>query len=423
MSDTDSNYDEREQSEIKHYALRLYLEPAARILGTTRSVTYVDCCAGPWKACAPDCSDTSFGIATDVFGRAAAALAGRGIIRKFPLLLIEKDMSAFRKLEGFAKQHSSQSLLITARNWDFTEKLSEIIRFCSGAGGFPFIFIDPTGWKLAETANIRPLLHLNPGEVLINLMSPFISRFIKDNKTDFSGLLGEDYPSLRSLQGAELEQAIVDKYCDLIKREGNFAYVCSLPIMNPDMDSFNFHLIYATRSRKGVEVFKEVEKRTEKKTHEIRAGLQQKERESRSGNLELFEAGVQYHETCHQRLARTNKGRARDAVKTLIETANKASYDDCWVEALQFSAVYETDLRAWINDWEREGLIVVEGRALKARVLQVGKGVNLVRSAKQRQTYLEDAVASAPFQQLLALNSSTSTHTSTTATLTRSQKP
>ena len=379
MSDTDSNYDEREQSEIKHYALRLYLQPATRILGTTRSVKYVDCCAGPWKACSPDCSDTSFGIAIDVFRQASIELAGRGIVRTFPSLLIERDNKAFQRLAAFAKQHNSESVPITAQNWDFTERLTEIVSFCSTTGTFPFIFIDPTGWNLAKISNIRPLLRLNPGEVLINLMSPFISRFIKDGKTDFSDLLGVDFSSLRVLNGAELEQAIVDRYCDLIKQEGNFAYVCSLPIMNPDMDTFNFHLIYATRHRKGVAVFKDVEKRTEDKTRQIRAGLQQKDRQSKSGNLELFDASVQYRENSYQRLARTNKDKAREAVRTLIETSHSVPYDDCWVEALQFSAVYEADLRSWIDVWQRQSSISVEGKTPKMRVLQIGKGLKLVK--------------------------------------------
>ena len=103
-------------------------------------------------------------------------------------------------------------------------------------------------------------------------MSSLITRFIKDNRTDFTeDLLGDDFPSLRSRSGADLESAIVGKYCELVKREGGFDYVCSLPVMNPDLDSFNFHLIYATRHRKGVEVFKAVEKRTEERTHIIRA--------------------------------------------------------------------------------------------------------------------------------------------------------
>jgi len=384
MNVTDSNYDEREQSEIKHYVLRLYLEAATPILATTRNLRYVDCCAGPWKAISADHSDTSFGIAIRTFAQAASELAKRGISPKFSSLLIEKKPTAFAKLEAFAKQHDAPPLFrVHARNCDFTEKLEEIARYCSSPGTFPFLFIDPTGWQLAGISKISPLLRINPGEVLINLMSPFISRFIKDNKTDFSDLLGSDFPSLRSLTGPELESAIVEKYCELVKKEGGFEYVCSLPIMNPDMDSFNFHLIYATRHRKGVKVFKSVERRTEEKTLTIRSNLQQKSRESKTQNWELFGPRVQYRENCYQRLARMNKGRAKEAVLALIKTAEKISYDECWSEALQFSAVFESDLRIWIDAWEREGLIVISGRTPKSRVLKVASGVNLfLRSAK-----------------------------------------
>jgi len=168
----------------------------------------------------------------------------------------------------------------------------------------------------------------------------------------------------------------------LVKREGRFDYVCSLPVMNPDSDCFNFHLIYATRHRKGVEVFKAVEKRTEEMTHIIRAELQQKGRQSKSGHLELFGPDVQYRENCYQRLARTNKMRAKEALRALIERNTRVPYDSCWGEALQFSAVYETDLRAWISAWEQEGFITVEGKASRARVLQVGKHINLVRNVE-----------------------------------------
>jgi three-Cys-motif partner protein len=382
MSDTDSNYDEREQSEIKHHALGLYLEAAARILGGTRNLKYVDCCAGPWNASSSDYSDTSFGIAVNTLKLAASDLKARGISTKFAALLIEKNAKTFASLEAFANASDTPSVRVHARNWDFAGRLADIVRYCSTSDTFSFIFIDPKGWQLAGISKIRPLLQLNPGEVLINLMSPFISRFIKDNKTDFSDLLGADFPSLRELSGAELESAIVEKYCELVKREGRFDYVCSLPVMNPDMDTFNFHLIYATRHWKGIEVFKTVEKRTEKKTHIIRAELQQKDRQSRSGNFELFAPDVQYKENCYQRLARTNKERARVAVRTLIETTESVSYDACWGEALQFSAVYESDLRGWIDAWEREGLVAVQGKAPKAHVLQIGKDVCLTWNSR-----------------------------------------
>jgi len=378
MNDTDSNYDEREQSAIKHFVLRLYLEAATRILGSTRSFKYVDCCAGPWRASSSEHADTSFGIAFRTLEDAAIELAKRGIVPRFAALLIEKNAQAFVRLDAFAKRSNTSNFPVHAHNWDFTEKLADIVRFCSTPSTFPFIFIDPTGWQLAGISKIRPLLHLNPGEVLINLMSPFIGRFIKDNKTDFSDLLGLDFPSLRNLSGPALESAIVDKYCELVKREGKFEYVCSLPVMNPDMDSFNFHLIYATRHPKGIKVFKDVEKRTEEMTHKLRAKLQQNDRQSKSGNFELFSPDVQYRENCYQRLARTNQERAKAAVLTLIKAAPKVTYDACWAEALQFSTVYEPDLRGWIGTWERDGLIRVEGKAPKARVLQLGANITLV---------------------------------------------
>jgi three-Cys-motif partner protein len=381
MSDQDSNYDEREQSEIKHYVLRLYLEAATRIIGTTRHIRYVDCCAGPWEERSTEYRDTSFGIAVPILQLAAGELRKRNLSPRFSCLLIEKKITAFAKLEKFAAEHNSVELPVAARNWNFTERLEDIVRFCSSPGAFPFIFIDPTGWQLAGISKIRPLLKLNPGEVLINLMSPFIGRFIKDNKTDFSDLLGADFPLLRDLSGPELESAIVAKYCEIIKREGDFGYVCSLPIMNPDMDSFNFHLIYATRHIKGVQVFKDVEKRTAEMTHALRAELQQKDRQARSGNFELFSPDVQYKETSYQRLEQTNKKLAKDAVWSLIETKSQAAYDACWGEALQFSAVYEADLRNWISTWQRDGLIRVEGKPSKARVLQVGNNIRLIRTS------------------------------------------
>jgi len=306
-------------------------------------------------------------------------LAERGIRPKFACLLIEKKASSFAKLESFAKLNHTPEFSIQAQNWDFAERLTDIVSYCRTASAFPFIFIDPKGWQLAGISKIWPLLRLNPGEVLINLMSSFIGRFIKDNTTDFSDLLGADFPALRALSGEELESAIVEKYCEMVKREGRFNYVCSLPVMNPDMDSFSFHLIYATRHIKGVKVFKDVENQTEKKTHSIRAELQQRSRQSKSGNFELFPPNVQYRENCYRRLERTNKERARETVRALIESSPVVSYDACWNEALQFSAVYEKDLREWVGAWESQGLLTVEGKAPRARVLQVGEGVNLIR--------------------------------------------
>jgi three-Cys-motif partner protein len=375
MSLPGPDYQDREQSGIKHYALRLYLEAATRILGSR--FKYVDCCAGPWESKAKDYTDTSFGIAIDVLNKTAVYLAAQSKPANFACLLIEEKPKSFSKLDSFAKSADGKNVQVRAENWDFTKHLAEVVEFCRTPKTFPFVFIDPTGWTLAGISLITPILQLNPGEVLINLMSSFIARFLKDNKTDFSDLLGEDFPELRRLSGADLELAVVGKYCELVKRKGNYKYVCALPVMNPDLDTFNFWLIYATRHRKGVQKFKEAEKRTEKMTHVVRANVQQRARELRSGNRELFGPDVQYQENRYQQLSSKNRLRAKTLTRELLSVKGVVDYDDCWAEALQMSAVYETDLRGWIEEWEEQGLIEVQGRSFPREFLKINSGHRL----------------------------------------------
>lgn len=367
---TESDYQDREQTEIKHYALRLYLEAAARILGSKWDIRYVDCCAGPWNSTDSNYSDTSFGIALQVLKAAREELSARNRVLSIECLFIEKESEPFQKLSHFAQQHDSREIRLRAENWDFAERIDEIVRYCSTQRAFSFILIDPWGWKLAGISQISPLLKLKHGEVLINLMSSFITRFVNDTATDLSDLLGEDFPELRSLSGPELEFAVVRKYCDLVKREGDFCYVCALPVMKPDSDAFNFYLIYATRHPKGVEVFKNVEKRTEEKTHLVRADIQLRQRQEKTRKLELFAPPVLYRESKYRQLAADNRVRAQNRVWELLVASGEISYDLCWAEALQYSAVYQTDLRKWISEWEMAGKIHVKGRKKPNEVLK-----------------------------------------------------
>lgn len=367
-------YSDREQSQIKHFALGLYLNVAARILGKSRDIAYIDCCAGPWKSQTPDYRDTSFGVALHALHQAREFLRSKGKSPNFRMLLIEDRPDAFAKLKAFAGQTSVPETTVRAEKWDFTEHLDEIVGFGRRPPAFPFVFIDPTGWKLAQLNVIMPILQLNPGEVLINLMSSFITRFVNDANQDFTNLLGARFAELRDLQGEEQEDEVVRRYCEAIRQVGGFRYVCALPVMKADRDSFQFHLIYATRHPRGVQKFKEVERRAAQQTLVIRAEKQQKKREERSGNLDLFTPEVRYKETRYQRLKGKNKGLAGNAVMNLIKTRDKVSYDECWAEAMQFAAVYESDLRGWLTTWELQGEVGVTGRQMPTEVLKIGAG-------------------------------------------------
>ncbi|MGA3080346.1 MAG: three-Cys-motif partner protein TcmP [Terracidiphilus sp.] len=361
-------YTEREQSGLKHFALQHYLEAATRIIGSSwNGFSYVDCCAGPWESRSSDYSDTSFGIAIKVLKESNKSLRDRGRISHFRAMLIEEKPEPFEQLAAFASKTSDKNIQITAHNWDFREHTSEIVRFIANPQSFGFVFVDPTGWKLAEFGGLEPLLRIKPGEVLINFMSSFIVRFLNDEATNMDEILGPDYRKLRSLSHEDREDEAVRRYCNLIRRQGNFQYVCALPVMKPDQDAIHFYLIYGTRNAKGVEVFKQVEKQTERETEVVRAKLQQDKRPI----LDLFKADVLYRrEERYKRLRERSKLNATIALDSLISERGRIDYDDCWAETLQFPAVYESDLREWLKSRENTGLIRIDGRTRPNEVLK-----------------------------------------------------
>lgn len=352
-------YTEREQSWFKHFALQKYLEAAVRIIGSWKDFSYVDCCAGPWESRSPNYDDTSFGTAVKVLRESQEWLRGRAKNPHFRALLIEEKSEPYKRLEAFAASVRDKHILVEAHQWDFTQHSSEIVQFVSNPPSFAFIFVDPTGWTPAQIGGLGPLLRVKPGEVLINFMSSFIVRFLNDEATNMEKILGPDYRDIRALSHEEQEDEAVRRYCELIKRQGDFQYVCALPVMKADQDAIHFYLIYGTRNAKGVDVFKQVEKRTERETEVVRADRQQSQR----ANLDLFSSNVLYRrEERYRRLSDKSKSNAREALKSLISSRASVPYDDCWAETLQFPTVYESDLRAWIKSAEEDGFIRVDGR-------------------------------------------------------------
>jgi three-Cys-motif partner protein len=361
-------YTEREQSGIKHFALRKYLEAATIIIGSSwNGFSYVDCCAGPWKSQSLDYDDTSFGIAVKVLKESNESLRKQGKARHFRALLIEKRPRPYSKLATFAQGVSDGSVKVEACNQDFRKHTSEIIKFVNSQSSFSFIFVDPKGWGPVRVSGLEPLLRIKPGEILINFMSSFIVRFLNRKATNMDDILGPDYRELRTLSHEEQEDEAVRRYCNLIRQRGGFQYVCALPVMKPDQDAIHFYLIYGTRHAKGVEVFKQVERQTERETEVVRATLQQ----SKRAILDLFAPDVLYkREERYKRLSERSKINAKKALDSLITERGSVLYDDCWAEALQFPTVYESDLRGWLKSEEDAGSIRVNGRKRPSEALK-----------------------------------------------------
>src|SRR5258708_5464482 len=70
------------------------------------------------------------------------------------------------------------------------------------------------------------------------------------------------------------ETASITKYMDQVRNFGGYAHVTSSRILKPLHDRAYFHLIYATRSPKGVIKFRDVEKQTVREQDTVRATAQ-----------------------------------------------------------------------------------------------------------------------------------------------------
>jgi len=211
-------YFEREQSAVKQYILREYLLPFALIIGTFSDICYVDCCAGPWQSRSEDYADTSFGNAVSALTGAKEVLGRSGQSPKISCLFVEKEPAAFEQLKRFCA--NVKEIQAEALQGDFTQKISEIKAFLKQQGmPFPFFFIDPTGWKPIRMPSIKPILQINPGEVLINFMTSHIRRFLGLESLELDALFGEGHTSeIAGLHGTERDEAAVFAYASEVMK-------------------------------------------------------------------------------------------------------------------------------------------------------------------------------------------------------------
>ncbi len=382
-------YTGREQTFVKHFILRNYLERFAIIVGSHwNTLTYVDCFSGPWKVKSEEFKDSSFAIALEQLRKAREIHRERtGRTLQLRCFFLEKTPSAYKRLKHFTDQ--IDDVVIETKNKKLENAIPDILKFVQGGGptSFPFVFIDPKGWSGFAMGTITPILRLNPCEVLINFMTEHIRRFIespqKQTQESFNKLFGSGQykEKLKGLEEKDREDAFVAAYSENVKQVGAFGYTSSAIVLHPEKNRTHFHLIYATRDPRGIEVFKETEKRAMRIMEKARDEAQKREREERTGQAELglySDAVTQDPSVYFRSLRARHVSHARAAVLNLIQTKRQLPYDEAWSTAMIFPLTWESDLKDWIREWEKDGQLEITGMKEKQRVPQLGQNVSLM---------------------------------------------
>ena len=340
-------------------------------------LTYIDGFSGPWKSTTEDYSDTSFQIAINVLRKVRDDLSDRKnlILR---CLFVEKDNEAFLMLQEYAS--TVKDIQIKLIHGSFEENIPEVVQFAKAENNmFTFTFIDPTGWKGFGMNNIRPLLGLPFSEVLINFMTDFIIRFIDDGrqeiKNTFVELFGTDkvQDQWKELTGKKREIVIVEAYRQRLKEEGHYRYVADAIILNPYKDRTHYNLIYGTRKLAGLLAFREVERKAMQKQDKIRCRAQQNRRFEENGQLGLFDIEeIAKSNSYFTELRNEYLGTVKLEMGKYLAAKKHVEYDSILI-FLERPMIYESDIKTWLSEWRKAGLIKIEGLGLRERVPRIKK--------------------------------------------------
>lgn len=365
-------YKGKEQTYLKHFFLEKYLETVALHIGYAQSeFVYVDCFSGPWRHEHDDLADTSIRISLDKLNYVAKVLASHDRQPRIRAIFIEKDPSAFAALERALREYQGR-VQTTALPGTFEENIDGILTALGKK--FAFCFIDPVGWTGLAMDRLRPLLRRQPGEVVINFMYDFINRFLnsQDPPTEASldGFFGTVvWRELR--ERPDRETAIINLYEEQVRTTGNFRYVTSTRILKPLQERAYFHLVYATRSAKGVEQFREVEKRFVTEQEQVRAVAQREHRQLLTGQEELPFATPSTLARSLQDERVAQRQNARTRLFDLLQRGPRR-YEDVLAALLQLPLFWKTDLNEVLAEERQAGRILIEGMTARQRVPKEG---------------------------------------------------
>jgi three-Cys-motif partner protein len=308
---------------------------------------------------------------------------------KIRCLFLESDPNAFVQLRQFTD--SVKDAEVRPLQKKLEDAIPDIIEFIQQGGpqAFPFLFIDPTGWTGIALETIAPLLRITPGEALINFMTDHISRFLQspqaETRDSFRRLFcsSEFQERLQGLASRDRQDAAVAFYCEQVKRIGSYEYVCPAIVLHREKHRTHFHLIYATRNPRGVEVFKATEKRSVPVMEEARGEARKRKREKRTGQRELYPGKESHDPSYVNALRRRYNDRAKNRVLGILKEKTNVPYDDLWSVSMTFPLTWEADLKTWLNQWRKEGSLDFHKMKTGQRVPRLGEGNLIARKESE----------------------------------------
>jgi three-Cys-motif partner protein len=266
--------------------------------------------------------------------------------------LVEQDSGAYAKLATIAARYPDVEV---KTYWgDFLSVLPMILGDIPPQA-FAFFLIDPKGWRF-RLHSLEKMLQRPNSEVIFNFMFDFINRAASIKDPAIEAGLDELIPYgdwRQKLQEADKAGAtsegrkaiLVDAFGESLAKIGAYDFVAETTVLRPLSDRTLYCLCYATRHRKGIEVFRDCQMQALKEQAKTRAATKVKHAENVSGQREIFES---LHEMAANELEASLAAAKIAAEKTLLDltptSPSSVLYGDTWPRVLAKHVVRRPDV-------------------------------------------------------------------------------
>jgi three-Cys-motif partner protein len=256
----ESIWDLDPHTKAKHQILEEYLKRWFPILGSTAGrIVYLDGFAGPGIYSKGEEGSPVIALKTAVDHKLTERF------QKIVFWFIEKDQDRSKNLEQILKQkfpNLPSNIQYEVEKTEFADGLENTLNSIEREGAKlapTFAFIDPFGFSGMPMDLLVRLLGYQRCEVLITFMSSFILRFNDERRENaLDELYGtKNWRKLHELIDPDAKRRfLVDLYAQQLRNVGGAEYLRTFEMIG-DNNQTIYHLIFATKSLKGLEAMKE----------------------------------------------------------------------------------------------------------------------------------------------------------------------
>lgn len=364
-----AHYTGREQAFVKHTFLDKYLPsligkvcaPKSRY----REFVYVDGFAGPWKSNAGESfEDTSFGLALKHMTEQRRFYLAKGHDVQMRAFLVEKDANSFVQLQSATKKFADIDVVpLNGLMEDHAASIASSI----GSTAFSFTLIDPKGFP--QIGKLSPLLERRHAEALVNFMFDFANRFAATDlipalESWLSALGSNDWKrEVVGLSGVDRERKLEKLASGALQFVGQYDFAPSITVDKVLHDRALYKLIFLSRQREGLAVFRDCEFKALEAQAEARSATKAKRRSEDSAVGDFFADGSDaIPNDRSSQLIRLNQKLASEQLEQRLSASGTVLiWEALWPDILAEFSVTRSWLGRQVNAYRKSGQLTAPG--------------------------------------------------------------